>query len=342
MAGAHKAILATRCYGTSQSSHLQVVIKVRYHHAPTTNQRLLANMRHLQTGILILLLAVTRIALATTQTSWNYTDQDAWEDESYWYCDGTSQSPINIDTSDLFTNGSLISLTLTNFDQNFTGDFENTGHSVQFTPDSSLDTATIENYFGTYELQQFHFHWGSSSSEGSEHTIDGTSYAGELHFVTRKTTGNATDYDAYTVMAVLLVSDSLLSLSDSWEELYYNIPTDYGDTNTVSGLELTDFLPSSLGYYHYEGSLTTPACSEVVQWFVLKNTVNVPSNFLDALRTTVNDEDGETLTENHRDTQNLNDREVMVQDSSGIDSTSSRLSGILLMLMASFVTVLHY
>ena len=281
-----------------------------------------------------------RIALATT--SWNYTDQDAWEDESSWECDGTSQSPIDIDTSDLVTNGSLISLTLTDFDQSFSGDFENTGHSVKFTPDSGLDTATIENYFGTYELQQFHFHWGSSSSEGSEHTIDGTSYAGEIHFVSTKTTGSSTDYDAYTVIAVLLVSDSSLSVTDSWEELYDNIPTDYGDNNTVSGLDIFDFLPSSFGYYHYEGSFTTPECNEVVQWFVLKNTVNVPSDFLDALRTTVNDEDGDTLTENHRDTQDLNDREVMVQDSGAVGPTPSMLTGALSVFMAFLLTLLHY
>ena len=341
MAGAHKATLLCCLPVLAPAS---IAIKVRCHRAPATNQRLSANMRHLQTGALILLLAVTlssRIALAST--SWNYTDQDAWEDSPYWECDGSSQSPIDIDTSDLVTNASLTSLTLTNFDQSFNGYFVNTGHSVQFTPDSSLDTAMIENYYGTYELQQFHFHWGSSNSEGSEHTIDGTSYAGELHFVTTKTTGSSTDYDAYTVMAVLLVSDSSLSVSDSWEELYDNIPTDNGDNNTVSGLDLTDFLPSSFGYYHYEGSLTTPGCNEVVQWFVLKNTVNVPSDFVDALRTTVNDEDGATLTENHRDTQDLNGRDVMVQDSSAVSSTSYyRLSGVLLVLMALLLTILHY
>lgn len=297
-------------------------------------------MRYLQPGALILLLSFTVVFRSVVgTTSWNYTDQDAWESESSWDCDGTSQSPIDIDTDDLVTNDSLISLTLTNFDQSFEGDFSNTGHSVQFTPDSGLDTATIENNFGTYELQQFHFHWGSDSTEGSEHTIDGSTYSGELHFVTRKTTGSSTDYDAYTVLGVLLVSDSSLSLSGSWSELYNNIPTDYEDVNTVSGLDLTEFLPSSMSYYHYEGSLTTPACSEVVQWFVLKNTVSVPSDFLDALRTTVNDEDGDTLTTNHRDTQDLNGREVMVQDSSAVVSTSFRLR--LLVSIALLMTVLH-
>ena len=35
-----------------------------------------------------------------------------------------------------------------------------------------------------YELQQFHFHWGSSTgSKGSEHTLYGNQFDAELHFV---------------------------------------------------------------------------------------------------------------------------------------------------------------
>lgn len=31
-----------------------------------------------------------------------------------------------------------------------------------------------------YELQQFHFHWGPNTSYGSEHTVNGKSFAGEV------------------------------------------------------------------------------------------------------------------------------------------------------------------
>ena len=299
-------------------------------------------MEYLQTVTLILLLSFATFKIAGASTPWDYSDQDAWESVSAWDCDGTRQSPIDIDTGNLNTNDPLIDLSLTNFDQSFSGNFTNTGHSVQFTPDSDLDTAVIENHLGTYELQQFHFHWGSTSTQGSEHTVDGGMYSGELHFVTRKTTGDSTDDDAYTVMGVLLESDSSLSVTGSWLELYNNIPTDYDDVNSVSGLDVTEFLPSSMSYYHYEGSLTTPACSEVVQWFVLKNPVSVPSAFLEALRTTVNDEDGDTLTTNYRDTQDLNGREVMIKTSSAVGSTSLRLSGGLLLSIALLTTVLFY
>lgn len=39
-----------------------------------------------------------------------------------------------------------------------------------------------------FKLEQFHCHWGSCNEIGSEHTVDGTSYAGELHLVHWNTT----------------------------------------------------------------------------------------------------------------------------------------------------------
>ena len=36
---------------------------------------------------------------------------------------------------------------------------------------------------GIYKLEQFHCHWGCTSDRGSEHTVDGRSFAGELHLV---------------------------------------------------------------------------------------------------------------------------------------------------------------
>lgn len=35
---------------------------------------------------------------------------------------------------------------------------------------------------GTYRLIQFHFHWGSSDGQGSEHTVDKKKYAAEVRY----------------------------------------------------------------------------------------------------------------------------------------------------------------
>ncbi len=34
-----------------------------------------------------------------------------------------------------------------------------------------------------YLLEQYHCHWGSSEGKGSEHTVDGKAFDGELHLV---------------------------------------------------------------------------------------------------------------------------------------------------------------
>lgn len=34
-----------------------------------------------------------------------------------------------------------------------------------------------------YKLEQWHCHWGAANGEGSEHTVDGRAFSGELHLV---------------------------------------------------------------------------------------------------------------------------------------------------------------
>ena len=147
---------------------------------------------------------------------------------------------------------------------------------------------------------------------GSEHQVDGSTYGGELHFVTRKTTGSNTAGDAFAVLGVLLRSDSS-PISGVWDKLTDMIPREKGDNVLVSGIQPMDMIPTNLSYYYYQGSLTTPGCNEVVQWFLLRNTINVPEEFLQAMRTEVLDADRVVIQENYREPQPLNGRRVMIQ-----------------------------
>ena len=265
------------------------------------------------TLILVTSLIASKNVQAISEISWNYTDQEFWTTVEEWDCDGQRQSPIDIDTTTLATSGDLIDLVLTNFSKSYEGNFTNTGHTVQFTPNPGSPRALFRNHRGTYELLQFHLHWGASANQGSEHTVNGQSYSGELHFVTRKTTGAKTDGDAFAVLGVLLRSDISMSASGSYMELLNNIPGGGGEINLLNEVRPTDLLPSDLSYYYYEGSLTTPTCSEVVQWFLLRNPVDVPSQFLDNLRSNIMGGDGDILDTSFRFTQPLNGRQVMIQ-----------------------------
>lgn len=61
-----------------------------------------------------------------------------------------------------------------------------------------------------YQLEQFHCHWGCSDGKGSEHTVDGLSYSGELHLVHWNTTKYTTfdeaakHHDGLAVLGVFL------------------------------------------------------------------------------------------------------------------------------------------
>ena len=202
-------------------------------------------------------------SVQANNVSWNYTDQDFWKTVDAWDCDGMRQSPINIVTDNVGMGDNLIDLVLTNFERHYNGCYLNTGHSVQFTPVEGWPyNASFQNHLGTYQLQKFDFHWGSSDLDGSEHTVDGTKYAGELHFVTKRADKNDNESDAYAILGVLLRSDESVSLTRSENltqmELSGYIPTEYDTESDVHGVVLSDLLPDDRSYYYYQGSFTTP------------------------------------------------------------------------------------
>ena len=243
---------------------------------------------------------------------WNYTDQDAWKTVPGWYCAGMRQSPINIVRSSVVTNPELVELKLWNFDQYFNGTFINNGHTVRFDLAPGSPAALFQNHMGTYELQQFHFHWGDNDARGSEHWVNGEPTSGELHFVTKRTTGSSTTGNAYAVLGVFFTAQTSLPMTDSLQKLFNNIPPGVNNEHAVYGVRLSDFIPTHLEYYYYEGSLTTPPCSEVVQWFVLQYTTYVPSDFFAKLRL-IQSSSGGSLNMNYRYTQPLNGRDVMTE-----------------------------
>uniref|UniRef100_A0A8C5BU17 Carbonic anhydrase n=1 Tax=Gadus morhua TaxID=8049 RepID=A0A8C5BU17_GADMO len=63
----------------------------------------------------------------------------------------------------------------------------NDGHSVVLDVGGGLSVSG-GGLPGVYHTIQLHFHWGSPSSNGSEHTVDGQRYPMEMHIVNMKST----------------------------------------------------------------------------------------------------------------------------------------------------------
>jgi len=214
---------------------------------------------------------------ATGPTHWGS------EDAAFAECGtGKHQSPINIEKA---TSESLppiefdyqpIPLTVTD-----------TGHSFQVNAPTGSGGIVIGGE--RYELVQFHFH------RPSEEAIRGQHAAMVVHIVHK----NAKDELA--VVAVLIRQGAPNAFL---KPVFDHFPAKGVPESSVGGatLTLTELLPKGRGYYSFDGSLTTPPCSEHVRWFVLKSPVEASARQVQqfALR----------YPHNARPLQPLNDRTV--------------------------------
>lgn len=86
-----------------------------------------------------------------------------------------------------------------------------------------------------YKLEQFHSHWGCTDDKGSEHTVDGISYAGELHLVH----WNTTKYETFAKAAS--APDGLAVLGVFFEVCIYINNTVYIDNYLILNFTLITF-----------------------------------------------------------------------------------------------------
>lgn len=166
--------------------------------------------------------------------------------------DGKRQSPINIKSSEVKKDEAIKELSLHYKETPL--NILNNGHTIQvnYEPGSSMLVGS-----DVYELLQFHFH------TPSEHLIDGKSADMEVHLVHKRSDGQL------AALGIMMKVGNTKNMALA--ELFDNFPSEGGKTNNVkSVINAFDFLPKKGGFFTYLGSLTTPGCSEIVTWYVLK------------------------------------------------------------------------
>jgi len=133
------------------------------------------------------------------------------------------------------------------------------GHTIQvnYAPGSWIDVGGAR-----YELVQFHFH------KPSEEKIDGKPHAMVAHLVHKNAEGKL------AVVAVLLDGGGASATIDA---IWKNLPAEKEKAVAVPGVSVdaSTLLPKDRAYYTFQGSLTTPPCSEDVTWFVLKSPMKI-------------------------------------------------------------------
>jgi carbonic anhydrase len=113
-----------------------------------------------------------------------------------------------------------------------------------------------------YDLLQFHFH------RPSEEHIDGKPAAMVVHFVHKNLEGEL------AVLAVMLREGNE---NPGIKTLWTHAPPKEGPEVVPDGVMFNpaNLLPREMDFFHYDGSLTTPPCTEKVKFFILKSQVNV-------------------------------------------------------------------
>uniref|UniRef100_A0AAY3ZZR4 Carbonic anhydrase n=1 Tax=Denticeps clupeoides TaxID=299321 RepID=A0AAY3ZZR4_9TELE len=236
--------------------------------------------------------------------------------ENFPIADGPRQSPIDIKAGEAEHDAHLQPLRL-RYDPAASIDLLNNGHSVQVTfADDSDITVVTGPISGTYRLKQFHFHWGACDARGSEHTVDGTEYAAELHLVHWNTKYGsfaeaASQSDGLAVVGVFLqvsVMSGFLTVIDAFNSIKEKVRSD----------DLPNLTPASSCPHRWttgptDGSLTTPPLLESVTWIVCREPISVSSAQMEKFRILLFSAEGEEpccMSDNYRPPQELKGRRV--------------------------------
>lgn len=244
----------------------------------------------------------------TTKIRWSYegkTGPDYWGELSpnFTTCaTGQLQSPINIPNKTTpVANSLLLHYEPTPMNIEKDGNTElyightktiiNDGHTIQlnFPKSKHLESATYNGVL--YHLVQFHLH------TPSENQIQQHSFPLEIHFV------HQNDQGQLLVLGVFVTPGAANS---TLQEIIDHLPEKTGKNIAVPHTKINpiNLIPSKNDYYSFEGSLTTPPCSEKVRWVVLSEPITASPEQITALKKAIG-------FNNARPIQPLHDRPIL-------------------------------
>jgi carbonic anhydrase len=197
------------------------------------------------------------IGIAEESHHWSYeeaTGPDKWGslDAAYAPCStGDQQSPIDI-TGAISARQPPLKINWSKRPDTVI----NNGHTIQLNVAGGDTLGLGERSYG---LTQFHFH------HPSEHLVDGKRFAMEAHFV------HAAESGGLAVLGAFIVPGKANAV---FNKIVSTMPEEEGPLVAADpAIDPNRLLPEQRTFYHYEGSLTTPPCSQTVDWLVLTHSV---------------------------------------------------------------------
>lgn len=272
---------------------------------------------------IFVVLAISLLAVNSQTTAVNYENQPNWTG----LCTlGKEQSPIDFSSTIKYLNDEGV-FEIVDIDYPTIKSFTATlleGKYVGFSTVGNMGSIVVEikdRLKVRYNLAGVYLH------AESEHTIKGEKYEAEMHlyhvidepYFMAQNPGYISEFkDLETNLVIALLLDAGASDNEEIAELKI------GTNQSIVDFEIEKLISHDMKFYHYQGSSTTPPCTESVYWVVKAEPVKFSNAQLDVI--TKIQKDAGYANGNDRNIQPLNNRPVYYSSSAYLGFTFTLLA----------------